>query len=94
VAPTTVLSPILLVGFSLAAYFLNIPRYYVYGLLLAVAPFVGERLYRGGHASHHGFPVVFGGAAALITAVGLITLWVRVRGLRPRLEGPRPADDR
>ena len=32
----------LLAGFSLAAYFLDYPRLYIYGLLLGIAPFVGE----------------------------------------------------
>jgi hypothetical protein len=93
-APVMVLSLILLVGFSLAAYFLNIPRYFLYGLLLAVAPFVGEWLWRRGYASHHGFPVVFGTAAAVIAAVGLITLFARLRSLGPLGDGPLAGNDR
>jgi len=89
-----VLGGTVLVGFSLAAYYLNIPRFFIYGLLLAVAPFVGEWLWRRGYASHHGFPVVFGIAAAAIAAVGLIKLLVLVRGHAPLSDGPPAGDDR
>ena len=93
-SPVIALSATLLVGFSLAAYFLNIPRYFFYGLLLAVAPFVGEWLWRRGYALHHGFPIVFGIAAAVIASVGLITLLVRVRSIGPRVDGPPAGEDR
>jgi hypothetical protein len=93
-AAPIVLSLILLVGFSLAAYFLNIPRFFFYGLLLAVAPFVGEWLFRERYALHHGYPVVFGTAAAVIATVGLITLLVRVRNLGPSGDEPLPGAGR
>jgi hypothetical protein len=83
-----VFSMILLVGFSLAAYFLNIPRFFFYGLLLAGAPFVGEWLWRRGYAPHHGFPVVFGIAAIVIAAIGLITLVARIRSLGRSADEP------
>ena len=51
---------ILLTGFSLAAYSLDYPRLYVYGLLFAIAPHVGEWLYSNHGVSHHGFPITFG----------------------------------
>lgn len=93
-APVIVLSLTLHVGFSLAAYFLDIPRFFLYGLLLAVAPFVGEWLWRRGYASHHGYPVVFGLAAAAIAAVGVIKLLALVRGHAPLPDGPAAGDDR
>jgi uncharacterized membrane protein len=93
-APVIVLSVILLVGFSLAAYALNIPRFFLYGLLLAVAPFVGEWLWRRGYASHHGYPVVFGIGAATIAAVGLIRLFAVIRGQAPLGDGPLAGEDR
>jgi hypothetical protein len=93
-APVIVLSLILLVGFSLAAYSLNIPRFFLYGLLLAVGPYVGEWLWRRGYASHHGYPVVFGIAAAAIAAVGLIKLLALVRGHAPLGDGPPAEDER
>ena len=62
----------LLVCFSLGAYLLEIPRVFVYGLLLAVAPLVGEALFRRGYASHHGFPVVFGVCATVILVCGIV----------------------
>ncbi len=93
-APLMVLSAVVLVGFSLAAYFLNIPRYFVYALLLAAAPFVGEWLFREGYASHHGFPVVYGVAAVVIATVGFTTLLVRLRSLGPQGDGPAIGGDR
>ena len=67
-------SLVLLVGFSVAAYFLEIPRLFFYGVLLAAAPFVGEELFRRGHASHHGFPITFGAASVVIFVSGLVRL--------------------
>jgi hypothetical protein len=93
-APVIVLSVILLVGFSLAAYSLNIPRFFLYGLLLAVAPYIGEWLWRRGHASHHGYPIVFGIGAAAIATVGLIKLIAVIRGHRPLGDGPLAGEDR
>lgn len=75
-----VLSVILLLGFSLAAYLLEIPRLFFYGVLLAGAPFVGEKLFQRGLASHHGFPITFGVAAVIILVSGL----VRFRRVVPR----------
>lgn len=62
----------ILIGFSGAAAVTGIPRYYLYGLLLAVAPLVGEWLWREGHATHHGYPVVFGSAAVIIFITGMV----------------------
>lgn len=60
-----------LCSFSLAAYFLDCPRFYVYGLLLAAAPQIGEWLYTHHGASHHGYPLVFGISAGVIILIGL-----------------------
>jgi len=65
-------SLVLLGGFSTAAFFLGIPRVFAYGVLLAMAPPVGEFLFRRGYASHHGFPVVFGLSAAIILVTGIV----------------------
>jgi MFS family permease len=70
---------ILLVGFSIAAYFLDYPRLYVYGLLVGIAPFVGEWLYSNHGASHHGFPITFGFISGVTFLAGVITF---VRFLR------------
>ena len=78
------LSLVMLVGFSLAAYSLDIPRYFIYGMLLAVAPLMGEMLFRRGYVSHHGYPVVFGMATILITAGGIIR-FIRVVPVRAPL---------
>jgi len=62
----------ILIGFSLAASVTSITRYYLYGLMLAGAPLVGEWLWREGLATHHGFPIVFGVAAAIIFITGMV----------------------
>lgn len=67
----------LLVGFSVAAYLLECPRFFVYGLMLFVAGPVGEWLSNNYGASHHGFPIVFGLVAAIIILAGLV-LFIRL----------------
>jgi hypothetical protein len=76
----------LLIGFSIAAYFLNIGRFYVYGLLAGLAPLVGEWLWTHGYAADHGFPVTFGVTAAIMILAGLA---VFVRLLR---DNPVPTE--
>jgi len=74
---TPVLGLIFLVGFSIAAYFLDFNRLYVYGLLAGLSPLVGEWLWVHHKASHHGFPVTFGAVSAVTVLVGLV-LFVRL----------------
>jgi hypothetical protein len=62
---------ILLIGLSIAAYFLDFGRLYVYGLLVGLSPLVGEWLYSHGYATHHGFPITFGTAAGIMIVAGL-----------------------
>ena len=71
--PPIVMGLTLLIGFSSAAYFLDFPRLYVYGLLGALAPPIGEWLYQNMGASHHGFPIVFGTLAGVMILTGLVT---------------------
>ncbi len=85
--PPIILGLILLIGFSTAAYFLDFPRLYIYGLLGALAPLVGEWLYQNMGASHHGFPIVFGVTAGVMILTGLVTF---VRFLH---SNPVPAED-
>ena len=82
-----VLGLILLIGFSAAAYFLDFPRLYVYGLLSVLAPLIGEWLYRNVGASHHGFPIVFGILAGVMILTGLVTF------VRFMQNNPLPAGD-
>jgi hypothetical protein len=62
---------ILLMGFSMAAYFLDFSRLYFYGLLVGLSPMVGEWLWTHGYATHHGFPITFGTSAVIMILVGL-----------------------
>jgi len=57
---------------SVTGFFLNLPRLYVYGLFLAIAPVIGEWLYRQYGVAHHGLPIVFGVMTAVIFLVGLV----------------------
>lgn len=62
----------LLIAFSLAAYFLDFPRLYIYGLLLTLSPLVGEWLFTHGYASHHGWPITFGATCGIMILTGVI----------------------
>lgn len=67
----------ILICFSIAAYFLNIIRFYVYGLLVGIAPLVGEWLWSHGYATHHGFPITFGITASIMILTGLV-IFIRI----------------
>ena len=84
---TIPLSAMLLISFSLAGYFLDITRFYVYGLMLAGGFFLGEWLYQTYGVSHHGIPLVFGISAAIIFLTGLIKL---IKFLQ---DNPLPTDE-
>jgi hypothetical protein len=78
-------SIIMLIGFSLAGFMLEVPRIYVYGILIAAAPLMGEYLYQNHGFSHHGLPAVFGFLSASITITGLVIL-VRLLRKYPALD--------
>lgn len=62
---------IFLIGFSLAGYFLNMNRLYLYGVMVSLAVPIGEWLYANWGVSHHGFPVTFGSIAGIMIFSGL-----------------------
>jgi hypothetical protein len=70
---------LVLTMFSVAAYFLDFARLYLYGALMALSPLVGEWLYINMRASHHGFPITFGTTAGIIISVGLIKFALLLR---------------
>jgi hypothetical protein len=70
-APTIMFMLIWLVLFSTAAYYLDTPRLYLYGLMFAAAVVIGEWLFREGYAAHHGWPVTFGVAAVVVASIGV-----------------------
>ena len=84
------LSLTLLVGCSMAALFLGIPRIFFYGILLAAAPPIGEALFQRGLASHHGFPIVFGVCAAVIVVSGIVRFF---RFLPPPVTNGQPLEE-
>lgn len=69
------LAVIVLVLFSALSHAYSVRRYFYYGAMLAVAPFLGEWLFQQGYASHHGFPVMFGLSATVIALFGLQRLF-------------------
>ncbi|MEJ2265539.1 MAG: hypothetical protein P8X95_19020 [Anaerolineales bacterium] len=84
---STIFGLILLIGFSMAAYFLDFNRLYIYGLLVGLSPLVGEWLYTHGKATHHGFPITFGTSAGIMILVGLALFLRLLRNNPAPLEG-------
>jgi hypothetical protein len=64
-------SAVILAGFSLAGYMQEFPRLYLYGILIALAPLIGEFLYITFQVPHHGIPITFGITSFLIILNGL-----------------------
>lgn len=77
--PVAILSTTLLIGSGLAGYYLDYTFLYVYGVLLATAPVVGEWLWRNAGVSHHGYPITFGFVSGFMILVGLIQLFRLLR---------------
>ena len=73
--------------FSLSGYFLDINRFYVYGLMLAAGPWIGEWLFQNYNVPHHGYPIIFRIYAAAIFLTGLIKLFTFLR------DNPQPSED-
>jgi hypothetical protein len=84
---TGIFGLMVLMAFSAAAYFLDYPRLYVYGLICFIAPIVGQYLYENYGASHHGYPITYGITSGLMVIVGLIT-FIRFLIQNPALETP------
>jgi hypothetical protein len=80
-------SAMVLVLFSLAGFFLDVNRFYVYGLMLAAGPFIGEWLFQNYQVLHHGYPIVFGIYAGIIFLIGLIKLLTFLKN------NPLPGED-
>lgn len=68
-----------LIVFSLTGYSLSVWRYYLYGVLVAIAPLIGDWLWRNDLAAHHGYPVVFGSVAVIMLTAGIARLLTILR---------------
>jgi len=77
----------LLLSFSLAGYYLDVTRFYLYGLFLAGGFFVGEWLYQNHGFSHHGYPAVFGFLTAVIFLTGVYKLVTFIK------DNPLPSEE-
>jgi hypothetical protein len=90
VSPWTRMLPLavmVLISSSLAGYFLDVPRFFVYGLLFAGGFFLGEWLYQNFGFAHHGYPVVFGSLTVVIFLVGIYKLITFIK------ENPLPSEE-
>jgi len=81
---------IFLIGFSIAAFFLDFRRLYIYGLLAAISPLVGEWLFINGNATHHGIPITFGITAGIMIIIGMV-IFLRLLYNNPVLKEGIPA---
>jgi hypothetical protein len=77
----------LLIGFSVTGYLLDLTRFYLYGAMSCLAVVVGELLYRFAGAVHHGFPVAFGVTSSIMIIVGIVLLIKFIR------KYPKPGED-
>jgi len=79
---------VLLICFSVAAYFLDFTHLYLYGVLIALSPVVGEWLWTHAHIPHHGYPVTFSATAAIIVIIGLVKFVRLLRAYPQPVEAP------
>lgn len=81
------LFPGVLIGLGLAfsAWLLDYPRLYFYTALFIAAPPLGEYLAVNYGANHHGFPIVYGGIAALMVIFGGLSFF-RMMNMYPSVE--------
>ncbi len=63
---------IVLITSIVAAYFLDYPRLFLYGILFVLSLIIGEWLWVNKGVPHHGFPITFGITSAIIIIIGLI----------------------
>lgn len=61
-----------MISFSAVAWLFRQPRYYLFGVLCAVAFIGGEMLYRYAGARHHGYPITFGILSSLVVVAGIL----------------------
>jgi len=69
-----VLITLMLSSFSVAGYFLNITRFFIYGIMIALLVPIGEILFWRGIVTHHGYPLVFGISCGTMIIAGFMLL--------------------
>jgi hypothetical protein len=85
---------ILLIFLSIAAYFLDFNRLFLYGLLVGFSPLVGEWLWNHGYAAHHGLPIAFGVSAGIMILAGVVLFIHFLRDNPPPKEGIPSEEER
>jgi hypothetical protein len=88
---TFIFSLIFLSVFTIAAYYLDYSRLYIYGLLVGLSPLVGEWLYNHVNAAHHGLPIAFGATASIMILVGFV-VFIRLLRDNPPLKEVIPSE--
>ncbi|MCJ7813778.1 hypothetical protein MUP95_10740, partial [bacterium] len=70
---------IFFLSFSAASFLLNVYRFLIYGIIIAVLIPVGEILFSKGYLSHHGYPVIFGITTTIIifTGIGKLVTFIK-----------------
>ena len=71
---TLLMGMIVLVMSSIAAYYLMIPRFFIYGVLFLLSLQIGEWLYTQYGIAHHGWPITCGITAGIVILTGLVYL--------------------
>ena len=74
-----VLILLMLSSFSMAGYYLNITRLFIYGIIISVLVPIGEIQFWRGIVSHHGYPLVFGISCSTMIITGIVLLLRFVR---------------
>ncbi|MBN2030624.1 hypothetical protein JW824_10305 [bacterium] len=62
--------------FSAASFFLDVFRFFMYGILIAFLIPIGEILFLKGYLTHHGYPVIFGITTSIMVITGMVKLVV------------------
>ena len=73
--------------FSIAGYFLDFPRLYLWGVMIGAGPVICELLWQRYRLPHHGYPLVFGAISGVITVTGFALFAKFLRTHQPPPEG-------
>ena len=78
---------VLLACFSVAGYFLDFPRLYLWGVMIGAGTFLSELLWQRYRLPHHGYQLVLGAISGVITVTGFALFAKFLRTHQPPPEG-------